>query len=376
LLRRSLALPLTAAATLAVVALVAARLPRPSSDAFPGGARKLQAPPGFAVTVFAAGLKGPRHMALGPDGAIYVAEKDAGRVSRLPDANRDGVADTVETFVSGVELAHGVEWHEGALYVGATDGIYRFAAPVKPGAGGEKLVDLPARDGHYTRTAHLGPDGRLYVTIGSTCNVCIEKDPHRAAMWVYQADGSGGRLFASGLRNTVDFAFHPDTGAIFGVDNGRDQLGDNQPPEELNLIRDGGDYGWPVCHGGDIIDPQFGKPDSCSGKVPPVLKMQAHSAPLGVQFYTGRQFPAQYRGRLFIAFHGSWNRSEKTGYKVVSVPFRDGKPAGPPEDFVTGFLADSNVLGRPVGVLQTNDGSLLISDDQGGVIYRVTYTGT
>jgi glucose/arabinose dehydrogenase len=277
------------------------------------------------------------------------------------------------TYATGVEAAHGVEWYDGALYVGATDGIYRFDGKDKPGV---KLVALPARDGHVTRTAHFGPDGKLYVTAGSTCNVCVEQDPHRAAMWVYNADGSGGRLFAKGLRNTVDFAFHPQTGAIFGVENGRDELGDNQPPEELNLIRDGNDYGWPTCHGKDIPDPQFGKQGGCNGKTPPVLAMQAHSAPLGAQFYTGTQFPAQFRGRLFVAFHGSWNRSERTGYKLVSIPFRDGVPAGPPEDFITGWLDGSNLRGRPVGVLQTKDGALLVSDDLHGFIYRITYTGT
>lgn len=349
---------------------VSVQVPARYQSVYPGGDRKLNVPPGFQVQVFAAGLNRPRHMALGPDGAIYVAEMGADRVTRLADADGDGAADSAEVYASGVQRVHGVEWYRGALYVGATDGIYRFAGP---GARGEKLVDLPTGGGHFTRTVHFGPDGRMYVTVGSTCNVCIEQDPRRAAMWVYNADGSGGRLFARGLRNTVDFTFHPETGAIFGVDNGRDLLGDDVPPEELNLIRDGGDYGWPVCHGGDIPDPQLGRPDSCAGTVPPVLKMQAHSAPLGVQFYTGTRFPAAYRGRLFITFHGSWNRSERTGYKVVSVPFQNGQPAGPPADFVTGWLTGGNVWGRPVGVLQTPDGALLISDDLGGVIYRVSH---
>lgn len=359
-----------------------AKTPAPAAPTVPGRAQQVAAPPrglavppGFTISVFATGLQAPRHMGQGPDGAIYVAERGADRVSRLPDANADGTADQVEPYATGLEAAHSVEWHEGSLYVGATNGIYRFTPPVKAGDKGAKLVDLPARGGHYTRTVHFGPDGKMYVTIGSTCNVCIEEEPRRAAMWVYNADGTGGRLFAKGLRNTVDFAFHPQTGEIFGVDNGRDQLGDDRPPEELNLIKDGSDYGWPVCHGGDIIDPQFGQPNACAGTEPPVVKMQAHSAPLGVQFYTGNMFPAEYKDRLFITFHGSWNRSEKTGYKVVSVPFKDGHPAGLPQDFLTGFLqGDNNVVGRPVGVLQTRDGALLVSDDNAGVIYRITYS--
>jgi glucose/arabinose dehydrogenase len=354
---------------------VSVTVPPSFQGAYPGGNRPLYLPAGFQVQVFAAGLQSPRHLAEGSDGAIYVTERTAGRVSRLPDANGDGVADQVEVYVTGVELAHGVTWHQGSLYVGATDGIYRFTPPVHPGDRGVKIVDLPPRGGHYTRTARFGPDGKLYVTVGSTCNVCREQDPRRAAMWVYNPDGTGGRLFARGLRNTVDFAFHPDTGAIFGVDNGRDHLGDDQPPEELNLIQDGGDYGWPVCHGQGIVDPDLGAPDSCQGKTPPVLALQAHSAPLGVQFYTGTQFPEAYRGSLFISFHGSWNRSRPTGYKVVAVPFQDGRPAGPPSDFLTGWLAGGEAWGRPVGLLQTRDGALLIADDKGGVIYRVTYTG-
>lgn len=352
------------------------QVPAAYRNAFPNGSRQLQVPPGFAVQLFAAGLEAPRHMAEGSDGAIYVAERGADRVSRLRDEDGDGAADAVEVFAEGLESAHGIAWHQNALYVGATDGIYRFGPPARAGGQGAKVADLPPRGMHYTRTVRFGPDGRMFVTIGSTCNACHEEDPHRAAMWVYEADGSGGRLFARGLRNTVDFAFHPETGAIFGVENGRDSMGDDVPPEELNLIRDGGDYGWPVCHGRDIPDPELGGADACRGKEAPVLTMQAHSAPLGVQFYTAGQFPEEYRGNLFVTFHGSWNRSEPTGYKVVRVPFADGMPAGEPQDFVTGWFAGGSAWGRPVGLLQTRDGALLISDDRGGVIYRISRQGS
>jgi len=213
-------------------ALVAVRpvVPAQYRAKYPGGDQDLQLPPGFTVSVYVAGLDGPRLMTQGPDGAIYVAEKGAGRISRLPDANGDGAADAVEPFVSGLDLPHSVEWYQGSLYVGATDGIYRFAAPVAPGARGGRIVDLPARGGHSTRTIHFGPDGRMYVTIGSSCNVCLESDQRRAAMWVYDADGTNGRLFAAGLRNTVDFAFQPATGAIFGVDNGQVELASVHAP--------------------------------------------------------------------------------------------------------------------------------------------------
>lgn len=351
------------------------RVPLQFRDLYPGEDRELMAPAGFSVSVFAAGLKNPRLMAQGPDGAIYVAEKGASRVSRLSDANSDGVADAVEVYATGLDVAHSLVWHQGSLYVGATDGIYRFTPPIRPDTAGTKIVELPARSGHSTRTARFGPDGKLYVTIGSSCNVCTEADPRRAAMWVYNADGSGGRLFAKGLRNTVDFTFQPGTNAIYGVDNGRDQLGDDSPPEEVNLIKDSADYGWPYCHGGTITDPQLGKPNSCDGTEPPAVKMQAHSAPLGATFYTGKQFPALYQESMFVTFHGSWNRSIPTGYKVVMIPFRDGKPAGSPQDFLAGWLTRSRTWGRPVGVLQAADGALLVSDDNGGVIYRVTYTG-
>lgn len=345
---------------------------------YPGGDRELMLPQGFAVSVFAAGLRGPRHMAQGPDGAIYVAEKGASRVSRLPDTNADGVADEVQPYALDLQIAHSLIWHEGKLYVGATDGIYQVAQPSSPTAlpaATHKLLELPAMGQHSTRTVRFGPDGKMYVAVGSTCNVCEESDPRRAAIWVYNADGTGGSRFASGLRNTVDFAFHPETGAIYGVDNGRDLLGDDLPPEELNLIQAGKDYGWPRCHGGDIPDPEFGKVNGCAGTEPPVVKIQAHSAPLGILFYTDREFPEAYRGAAFISFHGSWNRARPTGYKVVMIPFQNGKPAGPPQDFLSGWLTGTRSWGRPVGLLQTADGALLVSDDTYGVIYRVTYTG-
>jgi glucose/arabinose dehydrogenase len=238
------------------------------------------------------------------------------------------------------------------------------------------VPDLPAGGQHTTRTVLVGADGMLYVAIGSTCNVCIETDPHRAAVWQYHLDGSGGRLYARGLRNAVGLAVNPMSGQIWVTNNGRDLLGDDSPPETIYALVDGGDYGWPRCHAGDVVDPDFGHAGACDGVEQPLVKMQAHSAPLGLAFYAGTAFPAADRG-LFVAFHGSWNRSVPTGYKVVLLPLdARGNSAGPPRDFVTGWLKNSDdASGRPVGLAVGPDGALYVSDDKAGLVYRVAYVG-
>jgi glucose/arabinose dehydrogenase len=238
---------------------------------------------------------------------------------------------------------------------------------------------LPTDGNHVTRTVLVGPDGNLYVSIGSTCNNCIESDPQRATVWMYHLDGSNGRLYARGLRNAVGMAINPWNHQIWVTNNGRDLLGDNIPPETLYALQDGGNYGWPRCQAGDIIDPDLGHPGDCNGVIKPLVKMQAHSAPLGLAFYSkdthgASQFPAQYNG-VFIAFHGSWNRSVPTGYKVVFVPLNDqGQVAGSVQDFATGWLkGGDNRSGRPVGLAVGPDAALYISDDEAGMIYRITY---
>jgi glucose/arabinose dehydrogenase len=215
----------------------------------------------------------------------------------------------------------------------------------------------------------------LYVSVGSSCNVCREEDPRRAAILAYNPDGSNERVFATGLRNAVGLALNPESGEIWATNNGRDWLGDDLPPETVYLVRENGDYGWPRCHVGRIVDPEFGSPDGCSNVVDPAVEMQAHTAPLGLDFYTGDAFPLPYRGDLFIALHGSWNRSVPVGYKVVRIPMQQGKP-GPVQDFVTGWLEeDGSNWGRPVGVITGADGALYISDDSGGRVYRVAFLG-
>lgn len=342
--------------------------------------RTLTLPAGFAINVFQSGLGSARLMVWSPEGALVVSEEGSpGRVSILTDPNGDGVADSRTTFAEGLNTPHGLAFHEGYLYVATVDQVLRYrwqggaAAQGKP----ETIVDGIPTGGHSTRTIVFGPDGKLYLSVGSSCNVCQETDAHRAAIWQYNADGSGGRLYARGLRNAVGLAWQPGTDNLYATNNGRDGLGDDTPPETVNLVRDGDDFGGPYCHAGRIPDPQFGQLGNCAQTAKPAIEMQAHSAPLGLAFYTGGMFPADYTGDLFIAFHGSWNRSTKTGYKVVRARFQNGQPTGQVEDFVTGWLspnADSS-WGRPVGVLVGPDGALYISDDALGVIYRVTYAG-
>jgi glucose/arabinose dehydrogenase len=336
-------------------------------------------PHGFGISVFVAGLNGPRMMTLGPDDQIYVAERGAGRIIRLPDPDGDGVADGIEVAASGLNAPSSIDFYrDGSLYVGETTRILRLSDPDGDGVFQEQVViidGLPA-GGHSTRTVLFSPDWEhLYVSIGSSCNVCLEEDPRRATIMRYRPDGSEGETYAQGLRNAVGIAFRPGTNELWATNNGRDWLGDNQPPETVYRVDEGDDAGWPRCHSGRIVDPDYGEPGACEGVADPAIEMQAHSAPLGLAFYTGRQFPEDYQGDLFIAFHGSWNRTVPTGYKVVRVPVQDGE-IGPLQDFAAGWLReDGSRWGRPVDVLTGPDGSLLISDDGEGFIYRVFYTG-
>ena len=315
-------------------------------------------------------------MAVGPDGALYVAERGAGRIVRLPDHDGDGIADDVEPVVQGLDAPSSIAFHrDGSLYIGEITRVLRVGA--EAGSGIEVVVDgLPPRLGHSTRTVAFGPDWQwLFVSVGSSCNVCIEQDPRRATIVRYTPDGKDETIFATGLRNAVGITFRPGTGELWATNNGRDWLGDDQPPETVYLVREGDDAGWPRCHAGRIVDPEFGQEGSCEGIVPPVIEMQAHSAPLGLTFYTGRQFPQTYHGDLFVAFHGSWNRSVPTGYKVVHIPMEDGVP-GAVSDFAAGWLRENGSnWGRPVDVVTGADGSLFVSDDGQGRIYRIFYAG-
>lgn len=338
--------------------------------------RRIQLPKGFRIAVFADGLnRRARFMAFDRRGNLYVTLAGTGQVAVLPDRDKDGRADAVIPFAAGLKRPHGIDIRDGWVYVGETDGVVRLRdldgdlrADVK-----EQIVRGLPTGGHWSRTVRFGPDGKLYVSVGSSCNVCVEDDPRRAAVVRYEPDGRGEAVFARGLRNSVGITWRPETGEMWAVDNGRDWLGDNLPPEEINVIRAGRHYGWPHCYGKGTPDPQHGKEDFCAREAePPAFEMQAHSAPLGLAFYTGTAFPAAYRGDLFIAFHGSWNRTVPTGYKVVRVKIKDGKPAGI-EDFAAGWLDGFQVHGRPTDVIVGPDGALYVSDDKADRIYRISH---
>ncbi len=350
--------------------------PSPKTTTSSQGDIKL--PAGFHISVYAKGLNAPRFMTIGPDGTILVANRGGNSVLALPPGASPEHAGNPITIVSNLNDPTSLVMHDGYLYIGEGASIARMALSntLKPGPI-ERIINLPAGGQHGTRTVLIGPDNRIYVSIGSTCNVCIEKDPHRAAVWVYNMDGSHGKLYAKGLRNAVGMAINPWNKQIWVDVNGRDLLGDNLPPETLYALIDQGDYGWPRCHAGDLHDPEFGQAaNACQGVQKPLLKMQAHSAPLGLDFYPikATQFPEPYRNSLYIAFHGSWNRTTPTGYKVVRIPLRNGQVAGPAEDFITGWLQPNGaVSSRPVGVTFAPDGTMFVSDDKDGIIYHIWY---
>ena len=349
----------------------------PDTMTIPG--HTLQVPAGFAVRVFAQGLNGVRFLALGPGGAVYATLSDAGKIVCLLDANGDGVADSVGTVLSGLSDPSGIAFRGDTLYFSQETEVKRLdpgsATPVTVVTG------LPS-GGHSTRTFAFGPDNRLYVAAGSSCNVCDDAPP-RAAVTRYNLDGSGRHTFATGLRNSVGLAFNPATGELWANNNDRDSIGhqgvvndiaktDSLPPEHLNILKDGKWYGWPQCYLPGKQNPEYAGAD-CSTVEPPALTVQAHSAPLGLAFYTGTTFPAEYHGDAFMTYHGSWNRSVPTGAKVVRIRIQNDRPVAV-EDFVSGWqLADGSRWGQPVAVVVAADGALLVSDDTGGRIWTVSF---
>jgi len=343
-----------------------------------GSTSILDVPPGFEGQLFASDLDGPRFITFGSDGDLYVAERGQGQVVVLHDGNGDGVAESRHTFADKLPGVHSLVFHDDWLYVGLPGGVTRLADRDGDGLAEhrETVVDDLPTSGHSTRTVIFLPDGIMLLSIGSSCNICEEGDERRAAIVAYDAEsGQQLGLYASGLRNAVGLALHPVDGQLWASNNGRDLMGDDLPPETIYVVREGQDFGWPRCHSGRIEDPQFGYEGSCRGVAQPAIELQAHSAPLGLTFYDGDSFPAKYRGDLFVAYHGSWNRSIPTGYKVVRVMFNGSQEVTGVEDFATGWLDESTgqASGRPVGLAVGEDGALYVSDDKAGAIYRIDY---
>lgn len=345
----------------------------------------LEVPEGFEVNVFAENLGNPRIMAQGDDGTLYVTRREQNDVQALVDTNGDGVSDEMRSVAENLPYVNGITIHEGTVYLATDTDVYHAPIEENGDFGPLEVViaDLPDAGQHPNRTLAVGPDGMLYITVGSTCNVCQDTNPENATILRATLDGSEREIFATGLRNTIGFGWHPETGVLYGMDHGSDGRGDDTPPEELNRLEAGNNYGWPFCYADRRVDSLFSQlptgatgTEVCALTEIPVLTYQAHSAPIGWAYYTASQFPSEYQNDAFIAMRGSWNRDPATGYKVVRLNFEDGEPTGF-EDFLTGFLLDDGVthFGRPAGLLVAQDGSLLLTEDTGGVIYRISYIG-
>ncbi len=331
-------------------------------------------PPGFAIELYAAGVPNARSMALGPGGTLFVGSQKAGVVYALPDRDGDNRADGVIRLLEGLNVPNGVAIREGALYVAEINRILRYdaiesslEAPPVPVAVSDSL---PRERHHGWKFIRFGPDGWLYVPVGAPCNVCEAPAPF-ASILRMAPDGTALEVFARGVRNSVGFDWHPETGELWFTDNGRDRLGDDLPPDELNHApRAGLHFGFPYCHGGFLPDPNFAQ--GCDAFTPPARKLGPHVASLGMRFYTGEMFPPDYRGQIFIAEHGSWNRSRKIGYRITLVRLEDNRVLSY-EPFAEGWLQGEESWGRPVDVLVMPDGALLVSDDRAGAIYRIFY---
>ncbi len=353
--------------------------------------QRMRANPGFEVSLWAENVPGARVLRFTPTGDLLVSSPVLNSILLLEaDADGDGRSDGERVLLERLDRPYGLELRDGWLYVGETGGIARV--PFDPGIRGpgggatgarltgelEHIVsNLPPGGNHWTRSLRFGPDGWLYVNVGSSCNVCLEKDPNRrAAILRFQPDGTGEQTFATGLRNSVGFDWQPATGKFYATDNGRDLLGDNSPPCELNELVEGGFYGFPFANGDRQPDPNFGEGQSqrIASSIPPAHSFAAHNAPLGMNFVGGEKLPKSMEGAAIVALHGSWNRTRKDGYKVVWLQW-DEEGQIREADFLTGFLENDDPIGRPADAIQGPDGSIYVSDDYAGVIWKVQYTG-
>jgi len=334
-------------------------------------------PPGFTIDTFAGEVPGARSLTLGEAGTVFVGSRGVGRVYALTDANGDGRAERVHVLAEGLNSPNGVAFRDGDLYVAEIHRILRFpdiekhlASPPEPEV---VTADLPGEGHHGWRYIAFGPDGGLYVAVGAPCNVCDRPDYAQ----IRRLDLATGewQVYARGVRNSVGFDWHPRTEVLWFTDNGRDWLGDDLPPDELNRAPEPGlHFGFPFCHGAAVVDPDFGRAGACDEYVPPARRLGPHVAALGMAFYDATRFPERFRGSVFIAEHGSWNRSEKIGYRISRVPVVDGEAQGY-ETFASGWLTGGRVWGRPVDVQVMPDGALLVSDDKAGAVYRIDVAG-
>ncbi|MEM7103429.1 MAG: sorbosone dehydrogenase family protein [Bacteroidota bacterium] len=341
---------------------------------------KIKLPPGFKIEVYADKIENARSMSLSPSGVLYVGNRSKNNVYALRDTNKDNKVDEVFTLAKGLRSPNGVAFHNGDLYIAEISRILKLENieanlddPPKP----KVIYDKYPTEGHHGwKYIAFGPDGKLYVPVGAPCNICESKDEVFASITRINPDGSGREIYAHGVRNTVGFAWHPETGEMWFTDNGRDWMGDDMPACELNRVSEPGQhFGYPYCHQGDTPDPKFGHLGDCADFVAPAQNLGPHVAPLGMEFYQGKQFPAEYKHQILIAEHGSWNRSERIGYRVMMVRL-DGNKAISYEPFAEGWLDNGKPWGRPVDLEHLPDGSILVSDDFADAIYRISYTNT
>jgi glucose/arabinose dehydrogenase len=340
--------------------------------------KEIRLPPGFEIKIYADNVPGARSLALGKNGTVFVGTREEGKVYAALDRNNDNRADEILTIASGLNMPNGVAFRHGSLYVAEISRILRYdniesrlknpPSPVVVNDG------FPKDRLHGWKFIRFGPDGLLYVPVGTPCNICERKDPRYATIMRMKPDGTGLEVFASGVRSSVGFDWDPETGELWFTDNGRDMLGDNLPPDELNHAPEKSmNFGFPYCYGNNIPDPEFNDPKKCIGAVSPAMQLGPHVAPLGMRFYNGKQFPAAYRHNILIAEHGSWNRSVPIGYRITRVALENDR-AVKYEIFAEGWLRkNGRAWGRPVDLMVMPDGALLVSDDSAGVIYRISY---
>jgi glucose/arabinose dehydrogenase len=343
---------------------------------------KLKLPEGFKINFYAKNVDNARSLALGDNGTVFVGNREGHNVYALVDADKDGIAEKKYTIAKDLKSPNGVAFHNGSLYIAEISKVWKIdnieSSLENPPTPILVNDSFPTAEHHGWKYISFGPDGKLYVPVGAPCNVCDdnERDKRFASIMRMNADGSGLEVYANGIRNTVGFTWHPQTNELWFTDNGRDMMGDDIPPDELNIsVKKDEHFGFPYCHAGDIIDPEFNKGRKCSEFKPPVANLTPHGAALGIKFNTGSMFPHEYTNQAFIAEHGSWNRSKPIGYRVMLVTLNGNNRVKSYTPFIDGWLVNGEAWGRPVDVLFLKDGSMLISDDHANAVYRVTYQG-